>query len=85
MAEEYTVDIEMLVCVYMDGLSSGVSTTLINTQHMAVSEARNEAAHQIAGATRDPRYLDTVKKVVRARLSNQVMPSTLLRMDRDDG
>lgn len=66
--EQYTADIEQLTNVYLDGITSGITTALMNIQGMPHDLARHEAGYQVSHATNDPAFMETIRDTVRARM-----------------
>jgi hypothetical protein len=84
--EEYTLDIELLTDVFLDGMMSGVSTALMNVMpELGTDESRNQAGIQLSRAVQDPVFVETIRDSVRARVrGNLDHEGTLLRIPAND-
>jgi hypothetical protein len=86
-AEQFTTDLETMVDVFLDGMMSGISTTLLN---IVPSENRNDAkrtaGYQLSLAAEDPAFIETIRDVIRKRMAGELdYEGTLLSVrHRDD-
>jgi hypothetical protein len=69
--ETYTVTIEQLLHLYLDGLSSGISTTMMNVFADVPADSRAFAQQQVSDATEDPAFTETIRDMIRVHMRGE--------------
>lgn len=73
MTEEFTTDIEVMVDIFLDGMMSGISTTLLNVMPDRDTDAiKRVAGYQLSRATADPAFVETIRDVIRKRMKGEL-------------
>ena len=70
--ESYTLPIEDLLDIFLDGMFSGMASTLVNIKYgpESIEQARAEARHQMVRFVQDPAMTETVRDTIRGRIKN---------------
>lgn len=69
--ESHTMTLEDLLQIFLDGMMSGVTSTLINEKYgpEQVEMSRAEASYRMMMFTQDPAAVETVRDAIRSRVS----------------
>lgn len=78
--EHYTVDINILTDLFLDGMLSGLMTVLINGADMEAGEARAEAVRVVYEVVDDPAVMETIRDTMRARINHGEHKQTVLQV-----
>lgn len=80
--ETYTLNIEELLNIFLDGMTSGVTTTLINEKYgyEQIEEARAESNYHMMRFIDDPALVESVRDTIRSRINGTPWERQVLKV-----